>query len=150
MSQEIVTNRKAYHDYTILQKFESGIVLKGSEIKSLRNHGGSLQDAFVIIDENELWLLNSTIAPYSHSGSFSHEERRKRKLLMHKNEILRLKKDLQEKGISLIPLSMYFKKGKVKVEIALVKGKKSFDKRQAIKAREEKRSIERAIRQERD
>lgn len=150
MTSEIATNRKAYHDYTILQKFEAGIALKGSEIKSLRNHGGSLQDAFVIETEGELWLLNCTIAPYSHSGSFAHEDRRKRKLLMHKKEIFRLKKDLQEKGISLIPLSMYLKKGKVKVEIALAKGKKSYDKREAIKEREEKRSIDRAIRQEKD
>jgi len=147
---QIVTNRKAFHDYAILQKFEAGIVLRGSEIKSIRNHGVSLQDSFVIPEENELWLLNCTIAPYSHSGSFSHEERRKRKLLMHKNEILRMKKALQEKGVSLIPLSLYFKKGKIKVEVALAKGKKSFDKRQAIKEREEKRSIGRAVRQEKE
>jgi SsrA-binding protein len=145
--KELASNRKAFHDFEILQTYEAGIALLGSEIKSLRSGKTSLQDAFVFVEKDELWLINSSIAPYSFSSAFTHEERRKRKLLMHKDEILKLKKQIQEKGLTIIPLSIYLKKGKAKVKIAVVKGKKSYDKRARIKEREQKRSIDRAIKE---
>jgi SsrA-binding protein len=146
---DLVSNRRAFHDYEILDTFESGIALLGTEIKSLRNHGGSLQDAYVDIRKGELWLINSSIAPYSFGNIHNHPERRERKLLMHLREIEHLKKLTQEKGLTLIPLSIYFnKKGIAKVKIASAKGKKSYDKRAAIKKREDTRAIERAVRQD--
>jgi SsrA-binding protein len=144
---DLVSNRRAFHDYEILETFEAGIALLGTEIKSLRNHGGSLQDAYVDIRKGELWLINSSIAPYSFGNINNHPERRDRKLLMHLREIENLKKLTQEKGLTLIPLSIYFnKKGIAKVKIASAKGKKSYDKRAAIKKREDTRAMERAAR----
>lgn len=149
MSKEIASNRKAYHDYEILETFEAGVVLKGTEIKSLRESGGSLQEAYVKVLQSELWLIGSHIAPYSFGNIYNHEERRDRKLLMHKREIQKLKKATQEKGLALIPLSLYLKEGKVKVKIGLGKGKKKGDKRAAIKERDEKRRIDKVIKQQR-
>jgi len=143
--KELVSNRKAYHDYEILQTYESGIVLLGSEIKSLRNHGGTLQDSFVDIKNQELWLINSSITPYKFSGAFVHEDRRKRKLLMHKNEIIKLKRQIQEKGLTIIPLSIYLKNGRAKIKIALAKGKKAYDKRSKLKEKAQKREIQKAL-----
>ncbi len=147
---DLVSNRRAFHDYEVLETFEAGIVLLGSEIKSLRSHGGSLQDAYVDIRKKTPWLLNASIAPYSHgSGVFNHEDKRERKLLMHKREIETLRRAVQEKGLTLIPLAIYLnKKGIAKVKIATAKGKKAHDKRAALKEREDTRSIQRAIRQE--
>ncbi len=144
---ELVSNRKAGHDYEILETFEAGIILLGSEIKSLRNHGGSLQDAWVDIRGASATLINCSIAPYSHGGKgvFNHEERRPRKLLLHKREIETLRRQVQEKGLALIPLSIYLKKGMAKVRIAVAKGKKSYDKRAALKEKDHKRSIQRAL-----
>ncbi len=123
-------------------------MLLGSEIKSLRNHGGSLQDAYVDIRKGAPWLLNASIAPYSHGATFNHADRRERKLLMHKKEIERLRRSTQEKGLTLIPLGIYLnKKGIAKVKIAIAKGKQAHDKRAAIKERDDKRSIQRAMRQ---
>ncbi len=145
---DLVSNRKAGHDYEILETFEAGIVLLGTEIKSLRNHGGSLQDAFVDVKGPELWLLNSSIAPYSFGNIHNHEEKRPRKLLMHKKEIEKIRKIVVEKGLALIPLGIYLnKKGIAKVKIAVAKGKKSYDKRAALKEREDQRSIERALKE---
>ncbi len=144
--KELVSNRKASHDYEILETFEAGMILFGSEIKSLRNHGGSLQDAFVDLRGGSPILLNSSIAPYSKGGTgiFNHEERRPRKLLMHKREIESLRKAVQEKGLTLIPLSIYLnKKGIAKIKIALAKGKKTYDKRAALKEKADKRSMSR-------
>ncbi|MBX7065803.1 MAG: SsrA-binding protein SmpB [Parachlamydiales bacterium] len=141
---ELVTNRKATHDYEILETFEAGMVLLGSEIKSLRNHGGSLQDAFVDVKGGGATLINSSIAPYSKGGTgvFNHEERRPRKLLMHKREIETLRKKTQEKGLAIIPLSIYLnKKGIAKIRIALAKGKKAHDKRAALKEKADRRSM---------
>jgi len=144
-SPELVSNRKAGHDYEILETFEAGIVLVGTEIKSLKNHGGSLQDAFVDAKGAELWLLNSTVAPYTFGNVYNHEDKRPRKLLMHKREIEKIRRTITEKGLLLIPLSIYLnKKGIAKVKIAIAKGKKSYDKRAALKEREDKRSMERA------
>lgn len=145
---ELVSNRKAGHDYEILETFEAGIILLGTEIKSLRNHGGTLQDAFVDVRGSELWLINSSIAPYSFGNIYNHEEKRERKLLMHKREIEKLRRAKTEKGLALIPLSMFLnKKGIVKVRIALAKGKKAYDKRAALKEREHKRTISRAVKE---
>ena len=141
---ELVSNRRARHDYEILDTYEAGIMLLGTEIKSLRNHGGSLQDAYVDIKGAAPWLLNASIAPYSFGNIHNHEERRPRKLLMHKGEIEKLRKQVAEKGLTLIPLSLFLnKKGFVKVTIAVAKGKKSHDKRAALKEKDIKRSIQR-------
>lgn len=144
--KELVSNRKANHDYEILDTFEAGMALLGSEIKSLRNHGGSLQDAFVDVKSSTPTLMNSSIAPYSKGGTgvFNHEERRPRKLLMHKREIEKLRKASQEKGLVIIPLSIYLnQKGIAKIRIALAKGKKAYDKRAALKEKSDKRAMSR-------
>ena len=140
---ELVSNRRAGHDYEFLETFEAGIVLFGTEIKSLRNHGGSLQDAFVDAKGAELWLLNASITPYSFGGVFNHEDKRPRKLLMHKREMEKLRKNVKEKGLTIIPLSIFLKKGIAKVKIALAKGKKSYDKRADLKERDDLRSMQR-------
>lgn len=145
---ELVSNRRATHDYEILETYEAGILLLGSEIKSLRNHGGSLQDAYVDVRAAQPVLLNSSIAPYSHGGTglFNHEERRPRKLLLHKREFEKIRRQVIEKGLTVIPLSIYLsKKGIAKVRIAIAKGKKSHDKRASLKEKEDKRSIQRAL-----
>ncbi len=143
-NSDLVSNRKATHNYEIIETFEAGIVLTGTEVKSLRDNGGSLQEAYVKVIDNALWLVNSTIAPYRFGNVYNHQERRERKLLMHKREIARLKRELQEKGLTIIPLALYLKQGKIKIKIATAKGKKAFDKREAIKSRDEKRVIDRA------
>lgn len=143
--KELVSNRKAGFQYEILDTFEMGIVLVGTEIKSLRDHGGSLQEAYITIDNDELWLINATIAPYRFGGHHNHAEKRRRKLLAHKREITKLNSAIQEKGLTCIPLSIYLKKGRAKVKIALAKGKKLHDKREAIKEREDNKSIQRAM-----
>ena len=142
---ELVSNRRARHDYEILETYEAGIALLGTEIKSLRNSGGTLQDAFVMVEKGEAWLKNASIAPYSFGNMFNHEERRDRKLLLHKREILKLKKIVEQKGLTIIPLGMYLRKGFVKVKIAVGRGKKQYDKRSATKAREQKREVDRAL-----
>lgn len=145
---ELVSNRRATHDYEILDTYESGIVLKGTEIKSLRDHGGSLQDAYVLVaDTGDVILKNSSIAPYRFGGVFNHEERRDRKLLLHKREIAKLKSLSQEKGLTLIPLAMYLKNGIVKVKIGVARGKRAYDKRAALKEKEHKRAIDRAMKE---
>lgn len=143
--KELVSNRKAGFQYEILDTFETGIVLVGTEIKSLRDHGGSLQEAYISVDSGELWLINASIAPYRYGSLHNHEEKRKRKLLAHKKEIIKLQQAIQEKGLTCIPLSIYLKNGRAKVKIALAKGKKLHDKRDAIKDREDTRSIQRAM-----
>jgi len=142
---ELVSNRRARHDYEILETYEAGIVLLGTEIKSLRDHGGSLQDAYVVINKGEAFLKQASIAPYKFGNVFNHEERRERKLLLHHYEIAKLKKQIEQKGLTIIPLAMYLKKGIVKVKLGVAKGKKHHDKRQSIKEREEKRSIARIL-----
>lgn len=144
-SSELVSNKKATFNYEVLETFEAGIVLMGTEIKSLRDHGGNLQEAYVKIISREMWLVGSSIAQYRFGNIHNHEEKRERKLLMHKREILRLKEAVQEKGLALIPLSLYLKEGRVKVKIAIAKGKKTFDKRESIKERDDKRRIESAL-----
>jgi SsrA-binding protein len=139
----IVSNRKARHDYSILDTYEAGVVLVGTEVKSLRLGRASLTDAFATVDNGEVWLRNLHIPEYTQGTWTNHTPRRTRKLLLHKGEILRLIGKTKEGGLSLVPLSMYFKDGKVKVELALAKGKKSYDKRQDMAKRDAQREIER-------
>jgi SsrA-binding protein len=145
MTEDLVSNRKAFHNYEILETLESGIVLLGTEIKSLRNHGGNLQESYVVFHRGEAYLKNSSIAPYKFGNIYNHEEKRERKLLLHKRELLRLKSIIDEKGLTIIPLGMYLKHGFVKVRLGVAKGKKAYDKRAAIKAREDKRSMDRSM-----
>jgi len=143
--KDIASNRKAYHEYEILDTFETGIVLKGTEVKSLRVNGTSLREAYVKIINREVWLIGANIPIYKFGNINNHEECRDRKLLMHKREIERLKSTLQEKGLTLVPLKLYFKKGHIKVSVGLSKGKKQGDKRAAIRERDDKRHIQRVI-----
>lgn len=140
----IASNRRARHDYTILDTYEAGVVLVGTEVKSLRLGRASLADAFATVDDGEVWLRGLHIPEYDRGTWTNHEPRRTRKLLLHKKEILRLIGKTKETGLSLVPLAMYFKDGKVKVEIGLGKGKKAYDKRQAIAKRDSDREIARA------
>ena len=143
----IATNRRAFYEYAFVDKVEAGIVLTGTEVKSMRTNGCSLGDGFVRLRGGEAWLVNVHIPPYDRGTFFSqHEPNRDRKLLLHSREIQRLIGTLQEKGLTLIPLRAYFKRGNVKVELGLGRGKKTHDKRQAIKEREARREIERVAR----
>ena len=127
--KDLVQNRKARYDYEILETFEAGLVLLGTEIKSLRNHGGSLQDAYVDVKGASFILINASIAPYAFGNLFNHEEKRQRKLLMHKREMEKIRNTVIHKGLSFIPLSIYLnKKGIAKVKIAIARGKKTYDK----------------------
>jgi SsrA-binding protein len=144
-TKEIISNRKAFFDYEVLEKFEVGVQLVGTEIKSLRINGGSLQDAFVSIEHGEMWLINSSIPQYSFGSYCNHEERRKRKLLAHKREIRRINAAIQEKGLTCIPLALFLRRGYAKLSIALAKGKKLHDKRESIKAREDKKAMDRLL-----
>ena len=143
--KELVSNRKARHQYEILETFEAGIALRGTEIKSLRQGGGHLQEAYIKVLGGELWLIGSFIASYSYGNIHNHEEVRDRKLLMHKREIAKLKEAVQEKGLSLVPLSLYLKRGRAKISLALGRGKKMHDKRAALKEREDKRRMQQMI-----
>lgn len=145
--KELVSNRKATFQYEILETLEVGIALLGTEVKSLREHGGSLQEAFISVEHGQLLLIGSTIIAYSHGNIHNHENCRKRTLLAHKKEIRRISSQIQEKGLTCIPLSLYLKNGIVKVKIGIARGKKTHDKREAIKEREDKRTIARAIKQ---
>jgi SsrA-binding protein len=143
---ELASNRKAYHNYEIVETFEAGIVLLGTEIKSLRNHGGNIQEGYVVERGGEAWLLNASIIPYKFGGvAFNHEERRERKLLLHKREIAQIQTAASEKGLTIVPLALYLKKGRVKVKIGIAKGKKLHDKRHAIKDRDVEREMRRSM-----
>lgn len=140
-----IINRKARFDYEIEDEYEAGIVLKGTEIKSIRNGKANIKDSYAIIRNNELYLLNAHISLYEEGNRFNHEETRTRKLLMHKREILKLKDKIEKEGYTLIPLKMYFKGSILKVLIGLAKGKKSYDKREAIKKRDTEREMQKII-----
>lgn len=141
------TNRKAYHDYTIEDTIEAGVVLIGSEIKSIRAGRANLRDGYATIEDGEVWLHNVHIAPYDPASRYGHEPRRKRKLLLHKREIARLGRRVQEKGYTLVPLRLYLRGNLAKVEVALARGKRQYDKRAAIAEREARRRVERAMRE---
>lgn len=138
-------NRKAYHDYAIEETIEAGIQLLGTEVKSLRDGKANLNDSYVIIKDSEAFLFNCHISPYTHGNIMNHEPMRTRKLLLHKKELERLIGKIRQKGFTLIPLKIYFKGSYAKVEVGLAKGKKTYEKREAIKEREAKRTIERVM-----
>lgn len=144
----VASNRKAFHDYEIHDTFEAGIVLVGSEIKSIRGGQVSLQDGFVQFEGGEAWLINVHIAQYDPASRLNHEPRRRRKLLLHRREIERLIGKVQEKGFTLVPTRLYLKDGRAKVEIGLARGKRLYDKRQAIAKRDSDRQIARALKDE--
>ncbi|HVE70627.1 MAG TPA: SsrA-binding protein SmpB [Thermoanaerobaculia bacterium] len=141
----IASNKKALHDYFILQKFEAGIALTGTEVKSLRGGKANLKDSYVTLKDGEAYLFGAHISPYSHGNLENHEPERTRKLLLHKRELEKLKKETTEKGLTVVPLRLYFKGAKVKAEIAVVRGKKQFDKRDTEKKREADRETAAAL-----
>ena len=141
----VATNRKAYHNYSIGESVEAGIALTGSEIKSIRNGRVSLGDAYVRPEAGELWLLNAHIARYEASSYLSHEPMRPRKLLLHRKEINNLTSKIQEKGLTLVPTKLYIKDRIAKIEVALAKGKKLYDKRESITRRETERELGRVL-----
>jgi SsrA-binding protein len=138
-----ISNRKARHDYFILESLEAGIILTGTEVKSLRKGNANLQDSYAELRNGEVWLDGMHISPYEHGSIYNHEPRRRRKLLLQKKQIRKLIGGLKEKGLTLVPLSVYFKGPYAKVELALARGKKTFDKREAIAKREAERDIAR-------
>ena len=141
----VATNRKAFHEYHILETFEAGVQLKGSEVKSIREGKASLKQVYILIRKGEAWLKGSHIASYSHTGSEGHEPVRDRKLLLHKKEIQRIGSKLAEKGLTAVPTKLYFKGGLIKLEFGLAKGKKLYDKRETKKKRDVERDIQRAL-----
>src|SRR5438105_1304746 len=145
----IATNRRARHDYEILETIEAGLVLRGTEVKSLRGSHVTFKDAFATIRNNEAWLVGCHINPYSHGTDANHEPERDRKLLLHRKEISRLTGKVAERGLTLIPMRLYFKSGRAKLEIGLARGKKLHDKRSALRERETKREMEKAVRETR-
>jgi len=141
------TNRKAYHDYHILETVEAGIALTGTEVKSVREGKVNLRDSYARVKDGEVWLYNSYIATYDQGNRFNHETGRPRKLLLHKGEIAKLAGLSQETGKTLIPLKVYDRKGHIKVELAVARGKKEYDKRESISRREAEREVERALKE---
>lgn len=144
----VATNRKAFHDYHIEEKLEAGIALKGTEVKSLREGRVNLRDSYASVDRGEMILHNCHISPYSHGNIMNHDPLRPRKLLLHRKEINKLLGKTQQKGLTLVPLRIYFSpRGHAKVEVALARGKKQYDRREALKEREAGREVERAMKQ---
>ena len=147
-ARAVVTNRKAYHDYFIEEKFEAGIMLQGTEVKSLRDGRVNLQDSYASVREGQIFLHHCHISPYSHGNLSNHEPLRTRKLLLHRKEINKLLVKTQQQGLTIIPLRIYFsKRGLAKVELGLAKGKKQHDRRESIKTREASREVERAMKE---
>jgi len=142
----VAQNRKAFHDYFIEETIEAGMVLTGTEVKSLRDAKANLMDSYVLIKDNEVFLFNCHISPYTHGNIMNHDPVRTRKLLLHKKELMKLQAKAAQKGYSLIPLKIYFKDGRAKTEIGLAKGKKQYEKRETIKKKEADREIQRAMR----
>lgn len=143
---KIVTqNKKAFHDYFVLETYEAGIELKGTEIKSVRLGHVNLKDAFIRMKNDEAFIENMHIAPYEQGNIFNHEPLRNRKLLLHKKQIKKLQREVKENGLTIVPTKLYFNTSKLKVEIALARGKKLYDKRQDLKAKDAKRDMERAL-----
>ena len=145
----IAENRKAFHDYHLLETFEAGIVLLGTEVKAIREGRVNLRDSYARVEDGEVFLYNVNISPYSHRGYADHEPLRRRKLLLHRDEIRKLIGKTVEKGMTLVPVRLYYKNGRVKVAVSLAKGKKEFDKRETIKRREADRETRAAIKSRR-
>lgn len=139
----LVRNRRAAHDYALEMRFEAGIALVGSEVKSLRDSQASLVDAYCEVKDDEVWLVNAQVNPYPWAHQFNHEPKRPRKLLLHKQEIRRLSAKVREKGYTLVPTEIYLKNGKIKVEIALARGKRHFEKRETARAKEARKEMDR-------
>ncbi len=142
----VASNRRARHDYEILDTFEAGLALEGSEVKSIREGKVVLKDSYAHVRDGEVWLVGTYIAPYEFSRGGGHEPERTRKLLLHKREIARINAKLGEQGLTLVPLQIYLKDGRAKVELGLGRGKRTIDKRETIKERDQQREIERALR----
>ena len=145
MERVVCQNPKAHRDFFLEEKYEAGIELEGSEVKSLRDGQASIKESFAMIQDGEVFLINGYIAPYEEANRFNHDPRRERKLLLHRQEINRLIGKTQIKGYTLIPVRIYFKNRRAKVELALAKGKKSYDKREDIKRREAQREVDKAL-----
>jgi SsrA-binding protein len=147
MSDKVfASNRKAYHDYHVLENVEAGLVLTGTEVKSIRAGKVQLREGYARIERGEAWLHNTHVATYDQGNRYNHEPTRPRKLLLHRGEIARLASKSREAGLTLVPLRLYDKRGNLKLELGLVKGKRQYDKRQALAERESRRDIERAVR----
>ena len=145
--KDITVNRKAFHDYEIFGKYEAGMMLVGSEVKSIREGKVNLKDSYVEIRSQEAFLINAHISQYSNASYNNHEPERERKLLLHKQELIKLDRKVKTRGVTIIPLRMYFTtKGRIKIEIAMVKGKRAYDKKQVIKERDIRRDAERELR----
>ena len=147
--KNIAENRKAFHDYHIIESFEAGVVLVGTEVKAIREGSANLRDSFARVEEGQVWVYNIHINPYSHRGYADHEPTRRRKLLLHRTEIRKLIGKTVEKGMTLVPVRMYLKNGRVKIAISLAKGKKAHDKRETIKRRETERETRAAVKERR-
>ena len=147
--QDLGVNRQASHNFHLLERFEAGLVLTGTEVKSVRGGRVNLRDSYAALKEGEAWLLNCHISPYSHGNLQNHDPLRNRKLLLHKEEIRKLIGKVRERGLTMVPLRIYLKKGRIKVEIALAKGKREYDKRETIRRREAEMEVRQAIRQAR-
>ena len=145
--KNIAENRKAFHDYLILETFETGLVLRGTEVKSIREGNVNLRDSFARVESGEIWLYNVHINPYSHRGYVDHDPKRRRKLLLHKLQIRKLIGKTTEKGLTLVPLRIYFTRGRVKVALSLVRGKQLHDKRETIRKREIDRETRAAVKE---
>ena len=145
----IAENRKAHHDFHLLESFEAGIALMGTEVKAIREGRVNLRDSFARVEDGEVFLYNVNISPYSHRGYADHEPLRRRKLLLHREEIRKLIGKTVERGMTLVPTRLYFKNGRVKVSVSLAKGKKEFDKRETIKRREADRETRAAVKSRR-
>jgi SsrA-binding protein len=146
-NQQVASNRKAFHDYEIMERVEAGISLTGTEIKSIRANGASIREAYARPLDGEMWLYGAHIAPYDAGSHMNHEPTRPRRLLLHKKQIRELAASMTERGLTLVPLNLYLKGGLAKVELGLVRGRKQYDKRQAIKKRDADREMQRALRE---
>ncbi len=144
-THNIATNRKAFHEYFLLEKYEAGLELTGSEVKSLREGHANLKEGYITIRSNEAWAVGLHISPYSHTGYQGHEPVRDRKLLLNRREISKLQRAVEQKGMTIVPVRLYFKDGWAKLEIAVAKGKHSYDKKEALKAKDLKRQSEREM-----
>ena len=140
-----ILNRKARYDYEVLDKYEVGIVLTGTEIKSIRNGNANLKDSYGVIKNGEIYLLNMHISEYKEGNIFNHDENRTRKLLLHKNEIKKISDKVSIKGLTLVPLKLYFSKGKAKIELAVARGKHTYDKKETIKQRDLEREMKKSL-----
>jgi SsrA-binding protein len=147
--QNIAENRKAFHDYHIVDTYEAGVVLQGTEVKAIREGNVNLRDSFGRVEDGEIWIYNVHISPYSHRGYADHNPTRRRKLLLHRQEIKKLIGKTVERGMTLVPTRMYFKDGRIKVALSLAKGKKAHDKRETIKRREADRETRAAVKERR-